>query len=81
MQCLLFNDPQTLKGWKLEVYVLMKILKLCVQPQPKLTSYDIKWAVHRALRNMIPTKEDIGACIRRVLNFATLRDRYDENNI
>ena len=59
----------------------MKILKLCVQPQPKLTSYDIKWAVDQALLNMVPKKKDIGSCIRRVLRFATLRDRFDEINI
>ena len=56
----------------------MKILKLCVQPQPKLTSYDIKWAVNEALLNMTPKQEEIGACIRRVLNFATLRDKFDD---
>ena len=56
----------------------MKILKLCVQPQPKLTSYDIKWAVNRALLNMTPKKEEIGACIRRVLKYATLRDKFDD---
>ena len=59
---------------------MMKILKLCVQPQPKLTSYDIKWAVNEALLNMTPKKEEIGACIRRVLNYATLRDRFGEIN-
>ena len=59
---------------------MMKILKLCVQPQPKLTSYDIKWAVDRALLNMTPKKEEIGACIRRVLNYTTLRDRFEEIN-
>ena len=68
-----------LKGWRLHIYVLLKILKLCVQPQPKLTSYDLKWAVNEALLNMIPTKEEIGACIRRVLNHATLRDRFDDS--
>ena len=59
------------------MYVLLKILKLCVQPQPKLTSYDLKWAVNEALNNMTPKKEEIGACIRRVLNYATLRNRFD----
>ena len=58
--------------------MLLKILKLCVQPQPKLASYDLKWAVSEALINMIPTKEELGACIRRVLNYATLRDRFDD---
>ena len=56
---------------------MMKILKLCVQPQPKLTSYDIKWAVSEALVNMTPKKDEIGSCIRRVLNYATLRDRFE----
>merc|ERR1712131_152486 len=79
-QCLLFYSSQTLDGLKLHIYVMMKILKLCVQPQPKLTSYDIKWAVHQALLNMTPKKEEIGACIRRVLNYATLRDRFEEIN-
>ena len=69
-----------MNGWKLQVYVLMKILKLCVQPQPKLASFDIKWALHAALVNMTPKKEEIGACIRRVLNFATLRNRFGEIN-
>ena len=57
--------------------MILKILKLCVQPQSKLTSYDLKWAVNEALLNMNPKKEDVGACIRRVLNFATLRNRFD----
>ena len=55
---------------------MMKILKLCVQPQPKLTSYDIKWAVDKTLLNMTPKEEEIGACIRRVLKYASLRDRF-----
>ena len=48
-----------------------------MQPQPKLTSYDIKWAISVALLNMHPKKEDIGACIRKVLNYVTLRDKFD----
>ena len=73
----LFYSYHTLSGLKLKIYVLLKILKLCVQPREKLTSYDIKWAVSESLLNMDPKEEEIGACIRHVLNYRTLRDKFE----
>ena len=56
---------------------MMKILKLITQPRPKLTSYNIKYAVQMVLANMTPTDNQIGECIRKVFEFETMKGRFD----
>ena len=55
----------------------MKILKLVTQPSPKITSYQIKFAVEMALINMTPTDEQIGECLKKVLQYQTMMGRFD----
>ena len=50
---------------KLQVYVILKILKLLVQPLRKVTSYEIKFGVNQALLNMYPKKEEFGNVSRK----------------
>ena len=76
-QCLLFYRSQTLLGSKQWVYVMMKILKLVTQPTPKLTSYQMKFAVDQALLNMTPTDDQIGECIKKVLQYSTMMGKFD----
>ena len=78
LQCLLFYDAsRTLEGSKQWIYVIMKILKLVTQPSPKITSYQIKYAVDMALLNMTPTDEQIGECLKKVLRYKTMMGRFD----
>ena len=78
LQCLLFYDASTtLAGSKQWIYVIMKILKLVTQPSPKITSYQIKFAVDQALVNMMPTDEQIGECLKKVLQYKTMSGRFD----
>ena len=55
----------------------MKILKLVTQPWPKLTSYQVKYAVDQALLNITPTKSQIGECIKKVLQYSTMMGKFD----
>ena len=55
----------------------MKILKLVTQPSPKITSYQMKFAVNQALVNMTPTDEQIGECLKKVLQYMTMMGRFD----
>ena len=55
----------------------MKILKLVTQPSPKITSYQIKFAVDMALLNMTLTDEQIGECLKKVLQHKTMMGRFD----
>ena len=59
------------------MYVILKILKLLVQPLRKVTSYEIKFAVNMALLNMNPKEEDIGKCVKKVLDHVTMKKRLE----
>ena len=76
---MLFYGSNTLSGMKLQVYVILKILKLLVQPLRKVTSYEIKFGVNQALMNMNPKKEEIWKCVKKVLDYVTMRNRLEGN--
>ena len=82
-QSLLFMQDRTLEGTKKEIYVLLKILKVCTQRDTKssvdrkVSSYVLKFAIDDVLRNNKPTKEEMGASIRAVLHHTTLRAKFD----
>ena len=75
-QSLLFYRSQTLAGWKLQVYVMLKILKLLLKTRSKITSYTIKFAVDQALVAMNPTKDELSSCMEKVIKYKTLRDKF-----
>ena len=60
----------------MEVYVLLKILKLCVPSIPKVASYDAKLSVRMALNNKYPSKEEIGKSIGECLMYENLKDKF-----
>ena len=55
----------------------MKILKLVTQPWPKITSYQVKYAVDQALLNLRPTDDQIGECIKKVLQYSSMMGKFD----
>ena len=59
------------------MYVILKILKLLVRPLRKVTSYEIKFAVNQALLMIEPKKEDIGKCVKKVLDYVTMKKRLE----
>ena len=75
-QSLLFYNSKTLEGWKLQVYVMLKILKLLLKTRSKVTSYTLKFAVDQALVNKVPTKDELASCIEKVLKYKSLRDKF-----
>ena len=60
----------------MNIYVLLKILKLCVPSIPKVASYDAKFSVCMALLNKNPSKEEIGKSIGECLMYENLRDKF-----
>ena len=60
----------------MNIYVLLKILKLCVPSIPKVASYDAKFSVHMALHNKTPSKEEIGKSIGECLMYENLKDKF-----
>ena len=47
-----------------------------MKPKRKITSYEIKFAVNQALLNMDPEEEDIGKCVKKVLDYVTMKNRF-----
>ena len=68
-------DEQTLEGKKLDVYVLLKIIKYCTGSSAR--SYQCKYAVKEALRNRsIESMEEVWAAIKEVIQFRTIRRKF-----
>ena len=68
-------DEQTLKGRKLDLYVLLKILKYCTGSSAR--SYQCKYAVKDALRmNSIKSMEEVGTAIKEVIQHSTIRGKF-----
>ena len=60
----------------MQVYLILKILKLTVPTNPKVTSYITKLAVRLALNNRNPSKEEIGSSIDLCLKDPSMRDNF-----
>ena len=68
-------DDKVLKGRKLEVYVLMKILKYCTGSSA--TSYKVKFAVKQVLLNKeIENMNELGAAIKEIIHYDTIRGKF-----
>ena len=66
---------ETLKGKKLDAYVLLKILKYCTGSSAR--SYQCKYAVDRAfLHKSIESMEEVGAAIKKVIHYETIRGKF-----
>ena len=65
----------TLRGKKLDAYVLLKILKYCTGSSTR--SYQCKYAVNEVFKNKnIGSTKELGAAIKEVIQFNTLRGRF-----
>ena len=74
-QTLLFMNDETLKGRKLDAYVLVKILKYCTGSSAR--SYQCKFAVDRVFINKsIESMEEVGAAIKEIIHFKTIRGKF-----
>ena len=68
-------SDQTLKEGKLDVYVLLKILKYCTGSSCR--SYQCKYAVNRAFSiKSIESMEEVGAAIKEVIQYHTIRGKF-----
>ena len=75
VQGLLFLRKETLHGSKLEVYVLLKLLKTLTKAP--VTSYKIKYAVEFMLGNIFNLDEaGIGPAIQEAMKFISIRDKF-----
>ena len=74
-QTLLFMRDQTLRGRKLDTYVLLKILKYCTGSSVR--SYQCKFAIDRVFGNKsLESMEEIGAAIKEVIHFNRIRGKF-----
>ena len=66
---------ETLKGRKMDAYVLLKILKYCTDSPAR--SYQMKYAVDRAFLNKsIDSTEDLRKAIMEIIHFKTIRGKF-----
>ena len=72
-------NENTLEGKKLELYVLLKILKYCTDSSIK--SYQCKFAVDRQfMNNSIKSMEEVGAALKKIIQYNTLRGKFSSVN-
>ena len=68
-------DDLTLGGKKLEVYVLLKIIKYCTGSSAR--SYQCKYAVKEVSRNKsIVSMEEVGTAIKEIIHNETIRGKF-----
>ena len=66
---------ETLKGRKMDAYVLLKILKYCTGSPAR--SYQMKFAVDRVFRTKsIDSCKDLGKAIKEIIHHYTIRDKF-----
>ena len=74
LQSLLFLNPGTLMERKRDVYIMCKILKFCTNSSAK--SYQCKYSVSQVLKNRQNDNEEVGALLREVINFPSIRGKF-----
>ena len=68
-------DDSVLSGRKLEVYVLLKVLKYCTGSSA--TSYKVKFAVQQVFMNKeIESMDELGAAIKEIIHHNTIRGKF-----
>ena len=68
-------NETTLKGKKLDLYVLLKIIKYCTGSSAR--SYQCKYAVRETFTSKsIESIEEVGAAIKEVIHFRTIRGKF-----
>ena len=65
----------TLKGRRMDTYVLLKILKYCTDSPAR--SYQMKFAIDRVFLNKsIDSTKDLGAALKKVIHYRTIRSKF-----
>ena len=68
-------SDETLRGKKLDVYAVLKILKYCTDSSAR--SYQCKYAADRVFLNKnVESMEDMGAAIEEIIQFRTIRGKF-----
>ena len=70
----MFLREETLHGSKLQVYVLLKLLKMITKAP--VTSYKIKWAVEMMLTNTKVDEAGIGPAIQEAMKYSSIREKF-----
>ena len=68
-----FMRDQTLKGPKLQLYLLLKILK--VVTGAKTRSFDLKLAMDMTYLNSVPDENKLGEAVLKVWNYQTIKGK------
>ena len=71
----MFLNEKTLRGNKLIVYVILKILKKCTDAH--VSSFTIKFAVHNALSHERFETQDVNVGLEKALGYSTIRGKFD----
>ena len=67
-------SDETLKGNKLDVYVMLKIIKYCTDSSAR--SYQIKFAVDQGFKNKSIESMKLGAAIKEIMEYQTIRGKF-----
>ena len=68
-------DSNTLKGKKLQAYVIIKILKFCTGSSAK--SYQCKFALSIGFGiKRVESMEELGLAIKAIINYYTIRGKF-----
>ena len=75
LQTLLFLNEHTLEGRKLEVYVILKILRYCTGSSAR--SYQCKYALYYTFTNKsLGNMEEVGAALKEIIQYKTIRGKF-----
>ena len=72
-----FMRDQTLRGPKLQLYLLLKILK--VVTGAKTRSFDLKFAMDMTYGNSVPDENKLGEAVKKVWNYKTMKGKAFSN--
>ena len=68
-------SDKVLMGRKLELYVLLKILKYCTGSSAR--SYQCKFAAQQVFMNKnIESTEEVGAALKEIIQYKTIRGKF-----
>ena len=66
-----FMSSTTLKGGKLQLYLLLKIIKMLTAANTR--SFDLKYAMDITYLNTVPELNQLGLAVENVLQFPTMK--------
>ena len=66
-----FMSSETLSGGKLQLYLLLKIIKMLTAANTR--SFDLKFAMYQTYTNNLPDLNQLGLAVENVLQFPTMK--------